>query len=131
MTAVEFYDRTPIENVISSLTTVPDKIIFIGDGKVMKKFDSVYQTFLEARGLNIELAYRNMKKNDLNNIVEVLSDIVETEEQCVFDLTGGEDLVLVAMGIVFQKYSDKNIQMQRFNMFLSSKIVTPSPKISG
>ena len=116
MTAVEFYDRTPIENVISSLTTVPDKIIFIGDGKVMKKFDSVYQTFLEARGLNIELAYRNIKKNDLNNIVEVLSDIVDTEEQCVFDLTGGEDLVLVAMGIVFQKYSDKNIQMQRFNI---------------
>ena len=116
MTAVEFYDRTPIENVISSLTTVPDKIIFIGDGKVMKKFDSVYRTFLEARGLNIELAYRNIKKNDLNNIVEVLSDIVETEEQCVFDLTGGEDLVLVAMGIVFQKYSDKNIQMQRFNI---------------
>lgn len=116
MTAVEFYDRTPIENAISSLTTVPDKIIFIGDGKVMKKFDSVYRTFLEARGLNIELAYRNIKKNDLNNIVEVLSDIVETEEQCVFDLTGGEDLVLVAMGIVFQKYSDKNIQMQRFNI---------------
>ena len=116
MTAVEFYDRTPIENVISSLTTVPDKIIFIGDGKVMKKFESVYQTFLEARGLNIELAYRNIKKNDLNNIVEVLSDIVDTEEQCVFDLTGGEDLVLVAMGIVFQKYSDKNIQMQRFNI---------------
>ena len=116
MTAVEFYDRTPIENVISSLTTVPDKIIFIGDGKVMKKFDSVYRDFLEARGLNIELAYRNIKKNDLNNMVEVLSDIVEIEEQCVFDLTGGEDLVLVAMGIVFQKYSDKNIQMQRFNI---------------
>jgi len=116
LTAVEFYDRTPIENVISSLTTVPDKIIFIGDGKVMKKFDSVYRAFLEARGLNIELAYRNIKKNDLNNIVEVLSDIVEIEEQCVFDLTGGEDLVLVAMGIVFQKYSDKNIQMQRFNI---------------
>lgn len=116
MTAVEFYDRTPIENVISSLTTVPDKIIFVGDGKVMKKFGSVYRTFLEARGLNIELAYRNIKKNDLNNIVEVLSDIVEIEEQCVFDLTGGEDLVLVAMGIVFQKYSDRNIQMQRFNI---------------
>lgn len=116
MTAVEFYDRTPIENVISSLTTVPDKIIFIGDGKVMKKFDSLYLSFLEQRGLNIEIAYRSIKKNDVNNIVEVLSNIVETEEQCVFDLTGGDDLVLVAMGIVYQKYSDKNIQMQRFNV---------------
>lgn len=116
MTAVEFYGRTPIENVISSLTTVPDKIIFIGDGKVMRKFDSVYHTFLEKRGLNIEIAYRNIKKNDINDIIAVLSDIAETEEQCVFDLTGGEDLVLVAMGIVFQKYSSQNIQMQRFNI---------------
>ena len=31
MTAVEFFDRAPIENAISSLTIVPDKIIFIGD----------------------------------------------------------------------------------------------------
>lgn len=48
--------------------------------------------------------------------MDVLSEIVEAEEQCVFDLTGGDDLVLVAMGIVYQKYSDKNIQMQRFNV---------------
>lgn len=116
MTAVEFYDRTAIENIISSITTVPDKIIFIGDGKVMKKFESVYLSFIEQRKLNIEVAYRNIKKNNLSDIVQVLSDIVETEEQCVFDLTGGDDLALVAMGIVFQKYPEKNIQMQRFNI---------------
>ncbi len=116
MTAVEFYDRTSIENIISSITTMPDKIIFIGDGKVMKKFEPLYLSFIERRKLNIEVEYRNIKKNDLSDIVEVLSDIVETEEQCVFDLTGGDDLALVAMGIVFQKYPEKNIQMQRFNV---------------
>ena len=31
-------------------------------------------------------------------------------------MTGGEDLMLIAMGIVYQKYSDKKVQMQRFNM---------------
>ena len=51
MIAVEFFDRTPIENAISSLTTVPDKIIFIGDrtekggndyalAEVMKKMEN-------------------------------------------------------------------------------------------
>ncbi len=115
MTAIEFYDRTPIENVISSLTTVPDKIVFIGDSKVKPKFD-LYSAFIGGRKLEIEIAYRNIKRNDINNIVEVLSEIIETEEQCVFDLTGGEDLVLVAMGIVYERYPDKNIQMQRFNI---------------
>ena len=115
MTAIEFYDRTPIENIISSLTTAPDKIIFIGEGKTIKKSDKVISDFLKKKNQEIEIDYRFIKRNNLNNIVEVLSCIVEEEEQCVFDLTGGEDLVLVAMGIVFQKYADKNIQMQRFN----------------
>ncbi len=116
MTAIEFFDRTPIENIISSITTVPDKIIFVGDSKMMKKFDQRFKTFLENRNINIELEYRHIKKNDINNIIEVLSDVVENNDECVFDLTGGEDLVLVAMGIVYQKYKDKNIQLQRFNV---------------
>ena len=61
MTAVEFYDRTPIENVISSLTTVPNKIIFIGDGKAMKKFEHVYKIFLESREANISTIHDYLK----------------------------------------------------------------------
>ena len=116
MTAIEFYDRTPIENIISSLTTMPNKIIYIGDSKRKEGIDPTYATFIKGRKLNIQIEYRNVKKNNLSDIVSVLSNIVETEEQCTFDLTGGDDLSLVAMGIVFQKYKDKNIQMQRFNI---------------
>ncbi len=117
MTAVEFYDRTPIENVISSVTTFPDKIIFIGDGKIMRKFDKSFRNFLDKRRLETEVVYKSVNRHDLNNIVEVLSKIVEEEDECVFDLTGGDDLALVAMGIVYHNYKDtKNIQMQRFNV---------------
>ena len=116
MIAVEFFDRAPIENAISFLTAVPDKIIYIGEQSNMKKYESVYKEFLEKRHLKIGLNFRHIQKNNLNNIIEVLSDIVCTEQDCVFDLTGGEDLVLVAMGIVAQKHKDKNIQMQRFNI---------------
>lgn len=116
MTAVEFFDRAPIENVISSLTTVPDKIIYIGDRNIMKKSEGIIREFLTRRHLDIEVEFKNIKKNDINDIIAVLSNIVETEQDCVFDLTGGEDLVLVAMGIVFEKYAHKGVQMQRFNI---------------
>lgn len=117
MTAIEFYDRTPIENAISSITTVPDKIIFIGDGKTMRRFDKAFHNFLNKRGLNVEVVYKSVNRHDLNSIVEVLSEIVEQEDECVFDLTGGDDLALVAMGIVYHNYKDtKNLQMQRFNV---------------
>ena len=46
MTAVEFYDRSPIENVISSLTTAPDKIIFIGEENLMEKQKKTYERFI-------------------------------------------------------------------------------------
>lgn len=116
MTAVEFYDRTPIENVISSLTTEPDKIIFLGDDKGMKGFEGTYNTFLKNRKFKTKVEYRNINKNSINNIVAELSSIVEAEGSCVFDLTGGDDLALVAMGIVYEKYAKKGVLMQRFNM---------------
>ncbi len=42
--------------------------------------------------------------------------IVEENLNCVFDLTGGEDLYLVATGIVFEKFKDRNVQMHRINI---------------
>ncbi|MBR7133774.1 MAG: DUF1887 family protein [Clostridia bacterium] len=117
MTAIEFFDRTPIENIISSLTTSPDKIIVIGEGKLRKKYDRIYRAFLEKRGIKTEICYKSIRRNNITTTVELLSEIVETEDECVFDLTGGDDLVLVAMGIVYQKYSGiKKIHMQRFNI---------------
>ena len=116
ITAVELFDSTPIDNLISVLTVVPDKIIFIGDLTVMEKYKKSHKAFIKSRDLEIELEYWNVDKNDIYDIVETLSEIVETEENCVFDLTGGEDLALVAMGIVYNKYPEKNIQLQRFNV---------------
>ena len=116
MTAIEFFDKTPLENVISALTLAPKKIIFIGDKNVMEKNKEKYYKFIDSRKLEIELDFEPIIKNQLNNIVDVLSRIVEAEDECVFDLTGGEDLVLVAIGIISQKYKEKNIQMQRFNV---------------
>lgn len=117
MTAIEFYDRTPMENVISALTVVPDKIVFIGENSQMKNFHQIYRRFLENRHLQIEVEYKGINRHDIMGIAQTLSAIVEQEDECLIDLTGGDDLVLVAMGMVFQKYRDsKNIQMQRFNV---------------
>ncbi len=117
MTAVEFFDKTPIENLINALTVVPDKIIYIGDERIMSKYLPLYHGFLEGRGITTELVPRNIRRNDIVSIFDVLCSIVEEEDECLFDLTGGDDLALVAMGMVYQKYQGvKNIQMQRLNV---------------
>jgi hypothetical protein len=115
MTAIELFDRSPIDNAVSLIVAKPDKIIYIGESSVMEKNKSVYENLIKSRDLKTKIEYEPIIKNNLNNIVETISRIVEREDECVFDLTGGEDLVLVAMGIVSQKYKDK-IHMQRLNV---------------
>ncbi len=126
MTAVEFFDRSPIANVVSSLTIYPDKIIFLGNGAMMQRFDPLYRSFLKRRGLQIQLEYRSICMDDLDSIVATLTSIADSEPGCVFDLTGGRDLALVAMGIVWERYRDKGLQLQRFN--IQNSLVTDCDK---
>ncbi len=115
MTTVEFFDRSPIINIVSCLTTLPEKIIFLGDTQVMARYDPVYRSFLRKRKLNISLEYRSLPSQSLEDMVSALTQIAEAEAACVFDLTGGKDMALVAMGIVFERFREKNVQLQRFD----------------
>lgn len=117
MTYIEFFDKTFIENICASLTNPPERVILIGDNKkILESQAQRYTQILLKRGFEVEFIYRTVNKNNMNNVLETLSKIIETYEDCVFDLTGGEDVYLVATGIIFERYKDKNIQMHRFNL---------------
>lgn len=117
MTCIEFFEKDASENICTCLTKAPDRMILIGDRmKQMQKHAERYKKILADRGLEVEFICRTVNKNSMQNIIDSLSQIIETYEDCVFDLTGGEDLYLVAMGIVFERYKDKWIQMHRFNI---------------
>ncbi len=116
MTVVELFDNCSVENIASALLCAPDKVILFGDNeKKMLKIKDVYSRIFEKRGVNVTFDCRKASRNNLTDIVNVLSDIVEKEGECVFDLEGGEDLFLVAVGIVYSRYPDR-IQLHRFNI---------------
>lgn len=117
MTIVEFFDGVSIDNMASCLAIRPEKIIFIGENKPMKKQEEAYLRFINSHSIKVGFDFKPINKNSVEQIVSALTEIVEEEENCAFDLTGGEDLVLVAMGIVFEKYRNTSkIQMHRFNI---------------
>ncbi len=60
--------------------------------------------------------HRSVNKNSMQEIITVLSGIVEMYEDCVFDLTGIEDVCHVATDIVYERYKDINIQMHHSNI---------------
>lgn len=119
MTFVEFFDKNAVENICACLVHKPDRVIFFGTGSnKMKKHVERYKKLFSERGVEIEFATpKAVTQNNLQTMVDILSEIVEENDDLVFGLTGGEDLHLVAMGIVYERYKDeKNIQMHRFNL---------------
>lgn len=115
MTLIEFFDKVPLENIAGAMICKPERVIFIGDnGKQMERSIEVYQRILTHRGYNIEMIYRTVNKNKLDSILGVLEGIAQSYGDCVFDLTGGEDLLLVALGMIMNKYGNR-VQCHRFN----------------
>ena len=116
MTIVEFYDSDPIENAVSLLLEGAEKIIYIGyNSKQLKRVIEDYSEIASNKGILVEFDSKTANRNDLRSITTVLENVVEAEKGCVFDLSGGDDLYLVAAGIVYERNKDK-VQIHRFNV---------------
>lgn len=117
MTYIEFFDRVSSENISACLTYAPDRVIYIGDNsKLMNKHIEYYDRVFKGRGQNIEFSCKTIPKNNLEKSVEVLTELVEAYDDCVFDINGGDEIFNVALGIVFAQNPDKNLQIHRFNL---------------
>ncbi len=117
MTYVEFFDKPASENICACLTDIPDRVIYIGDDrKQMERHIANYEKIFSGRGYNIEFSYKSVSKSNLDFAIRVISEIVEANDDCVFDITGGEEILLLALGIVCERYKDKNIQLHRINL---------------
>ncbi len=123
MTLIEFFDKgTAIENIYACLSELPLRVVLIGSKRSqLEKSAQRYKSVLSARGHNVDFICRSVSRNNLEDITELLSNIVESCDNCIFDLTGGEELYLVAAGIVFEKYRKiKPMLMRRYNIITGS-----------
>lgn len=117
MTIVEFFDRVPIENILSALICIrPTRVIMVGhDLDKMQRGIERFKKVLAARSIEVEMIPKLVYKNNLKNIVERLEVLIDRYDDCVFDLTGGEDLYLVALGVLLERYGSR-VQCHRFNL---------------
>jgi len=116
MTLIEFFDRDAIENIGSSLTYDPERIIFIGND--LQKMQAGAERYRKNSfiGPETEIEYSVVGINNMTRAVDVLSEAVEKYGDCTIDLTGGSDVLLVAAGIVFERYKSKGLRIRRINI---------------
>lgn len=106
---IEFFDSEPLENLITCLNYKMDKVIFFGHSDTMTDF-RVRDTRRALKNIcNItDVEFITVSQKSLYKVLELLEKEITTEmkggNKCFFDLSGGEDLVLVAMGMLATQY---------------------------
>ncbi len=122
VTIIEFYDKNAIENIAGAIMCRPERVILVGDrADNMARRSVSYRKVLLKNGISTEFSYTVIGKTCLKEVVERLGELAEKYGDCVFDLTGGDELYLVAVGIVMERYKDR-VRCHRFN-FNKDKIV--------
>ena len=118
MTYIEFFDSDTVKNILSCLTGKPDRVILIGkDLKPLQKNALKYQEFFLKKGAEIEFLCVAVNKNDLDDNIAKISEIIQNYDDCIFDITGGDEISVLALGIVYERFkAEKNIQIHQFNM---------------
>ncbi len=113
MTIIEFFDAEMLENIIGALMLRPERIVLFGkDYKKMASFCERALNILKKQGIETEMTVTAVNTTDYFAVSDMLSLLADTYPDCVFDLTGGEETVLVAMGAVASK---RNIPMHSIN----------------
>lgn len=99
---IEFLDKEPIENVITCMNFVFDKVVFIGYSKKIEKYKKRTEDFLKEYCKVGKVEFVPVTKKNLDRVVEAIREIIVREKNgghnVYFDITGGESLTLVAIG---------------------------------
>ena len=117
MTYIEFYDVVSVENIATCLSCMPDRVILIGDSNQVSGRVELYRRLLADRGHpEVEIITKSFPKTNLKLAVEKLTQLVNTYDDCVFDITGGDEVLLLALGMVCAAHPDKHIQVHKCNL---------------
>ena len=109
MTCIELFDRNFTDNVCSCLAFSPQKVILLGKEKNISKYAKRFEEIFRKRGCKTEFSSVTLERTDMKKILETLTSIVEENisDNCTFDLTGGDDQYLVAVGIILERYKGR------------------------
>ncbi len=121
MTVIEYYSEAAIENIALSMTLKPERMVMIYHKAIPKwKIESECNKIREILcnhdcGLK-ELIMLAVDIENVKNAAEDIYRIAKKYSDCVFDVTGGDNLVMLAMGIAYERLCTGNVQIIRHDI---------------
>ena len=105
---IEFLDKEPIENMITSLHFCLDKIMFFGyHDEIIRQKEQTKKFLKDVCGV-AEVSFFAVSQTSLKDVLKVMREQIGKEyvqgNTVYFDLTGGESLILVAFGMLANEF---------------------------
>lgn len=99
---IELFDRDPVENVLAACIFQPEIVVYLCDERdsAFFKESAIYRLF-KHRGIKTLPRFYYFDACDPVGIRGVLEAVVRDYPGCVFDFSGGRDLVLLVAGACF------------------------------
>lgn len=102
---VELFDREPIKNVLGASIFKPDVVVFLCDQRDSSLFkESAVFRFFKRRGMKTRPRFYYFDALSVEAVTRLLEAVVRDYPGCVFDFTGGRDIVLLAAAMFCEKH---------------------------
>ncbi len=100
----EFLGMESVENVITCMHYKVDKVVYFGYPEMVSAKKVRTERFLKKRCGVKEVEFFSMPRGDLQGMLHIMRAAMEAEKksgnELFFDITGGENLILVAFGML-------------------------------
>ena len=112
---VKFFSQEPIENVMVMMKYMPERVIFLGhkDNMITKQIRDIEQ-FRDHKYPDMELEFIEVPKDDLDNIIGTLAGIIREYPGIRFALTGGSEMLLIALGCISARMEVSKLRIDPF-----------------
>ncbi len=100
---IKLFDREPIKNLLSATVFEPEVVVYLCDETHANLFkESAIYRYFKKKGLRTRPRFFYVDPWSPVEVRQVLRAVVQDYAGCVFDLTGGKDLLLVTAGMLAQ-----------------------------
>lgn len=105
-TLIEIFDAKQYENIITPLSLKGiSKLIYVGTKEVMtKELIENLKSFFTQKKFKVPVEILFVERDNSSSIINRFTQIVQQNQNCIFDVTGGEDVVLSCVGIVAERF---------------------------
>ena len=105
MTVVEFFDEEALDNAAGVLLLKPERLVLLHEEGKGRDFSETLGRILKNKNIKTEIITEDVDVSCVGTVRAKIEEIALRFPDCDFDISGGNDIMLVAMGEVAKKHS--------------------------